>query len=122
MAAQLQSITFPQGPIFDPGTQQLSIEWFMFLQNLPLIVSAIVDDVSISSIFTSGFTGQISTIAAKLDALSVALANMANPSAQVSTLSKKIDAINSRIAMQSQFNPGSLQKRIDAIETMGVFV
>ncbi len=115
-------VNFPQGPIFDPGTQQLSVEWFMWLQSLRFLIDGLIIDIGAASVFSPSSSASISSISTRLDALNVALALIPNPSAQVATVAKRVDSMAKAQAMQSQFNPGFLQKQIDAINAMGVFV
>jgi len=39
-------IQFPQGPLIDPQTQRLSLEWFMFIQNLNNGLSILTQQMS----------------------------------------------------------------------------
>lgn len=115
-------LNFPQGPFFDPATQELSLEWFMWLQSLRALISEIIDIQAISNIFPSSAPASVATVQKQVDALKVQLAMIDNPIPLISTISKKLDAFATMLAMQSQFNPGTLNKRIDALAVMGVFV
>lgn len=121
-AFPLAHINFPQGPFFDPLTEDISLEWFMWLQSLQFLLMEIIDIDSLRDIFTSNAQASISTVQQQVDALKVQLALIPNPTAIISTLAKKLDALSILITMNPQFNPGPLQQRINALEVMRVFV
>jgi len=118
----LAHLNFPQGPFFDPLTQDISLEWFMWLQSLQFLLVDFIDVQSLRDVFSDSGAASVSNVQQQVNALKVQLALIPNPTAIISSLAKKLDALSILIAMNSQFNPGTLQKRIDAIAVMGVFV
>lgn len=47
------NLTFPQGPIVDPQTKQLSLDWFMFLQQLQSGLAFVTQQVGAQAGFAS---------------------------------------------------------------------
>lgn len=121
-AFPLAQLNFPVGPFFDPQTQDISLEWFMWLQSLRFLLIQFFEVESVRDLFVTSNVSQVSGVQKQVDSLMKMFAMIKNPDAAISTISKKLDALATLLAMQTQFNPGTLQKRIDAIETMGIFV
>lgn len=122
VAPTLASLTFPQGPVNDPQTGLLSLEWFMWLQGLKFAIQDIIDIQILSSIFPSNAPATVSTVQKQVDALKVQLALIRNPSADIAKITQQLDAMQAAMLFHGQFNPGAIQQRINALETMGVFV
>lgn len=120
-AVPLNGINFPQGPITESG-DPLTFEWFMWFQGLQSLLFGVINVNSSVDIFTVSPSASLSTISQKVNALAVQLALINNPSATIAKIASEVNSVKVRLAMQSQFNPGPLQKRIDAIEAWGVFV
>ncbi len=116
------NISFPQGPLIDRSTNDVSLEWFMFFQGLRGLFIQFLEVESIRDLFSMSNTAQVSSVQQQVDSLMKMIAMIKNPDAAIATISQRLDAVQTILAMQSQFNPGVLQKRIDAIQTMGVFV
>lgn len=115
-------ITFPQGPIIDPATNNVTLEWFMFFQSLQALLIQFVDVESIRDLFVTSDVAGVSSVQKQIDGIIKMFAMIKNPDAAIAKISNRLDALATLLAMQTQFNPGTLQKRIDAIETMGIFV
>ena len=114
-----------QAPFVDLKTGQITKSAYYFLLGMFNIVgdgsgSSLVD-LQTQDMFGDGSTAQFGEITKRLTDLGMHIAMQTDNTAQVATLQKALNDLSLQLAMQVEFNPGTINQRLNDIETRGLF-
>ena len=114
-----------QAPFVDVKTGQITKSAYYFLLGMLNVIGNgsgnSLDDLQTQSMFGDGSTSQFGEIAKGLTDLGMQIAMQTDNTAMLNEIQKSLNNNLIQSIMQVEFNPGTINQRLNDVETRGLF-